>query len=222
MSTSPSIALQWVALSAEPPMSSSKTEAVRGSLPHDPKTSTDSYFGDAIYDSPVDSGTSDSDRDYLDEDDDAHTDSTLDDKEGHIQFGHPLERMPRCKSADHGIQFNANESVGVLLNISRHSSRTTSQSGSVTSLSSTMAYDSMYANSSSLSKLSELLIEIMTNWLKLCYVGNPIHSYQATLGILYASLSLQLGWHLLCLVAGYPCSSETFYGGPPSVNGQVP
>jgi hypothetical protein len=133
-------------------MSSSKADAVTGSLHRDPKTSTDSYFGDAIYDSPVDSDTSDSDRDYLDEDDDAHTDSTLDDKEGRIQFGHPLERMPRCKSADHGIQFNANES-----------SRTTSQSGSVTSLSSTMAYDSMYVNFSSSSKLSELLIAIMTN-----------------------------------------------------------
>lgn len=139
MNSPPSIALQSVSLSAESPTG----------LPRDSKTSTpDSYFGDAIYDSPVDSDT-DSD---LDEDDDAHTDSTLDDKEGHIQFGHPLERMPRCRSADHEIQFN--ESVGALLNISRHSSRTTSQSGFVMS---TMAYDSMYANFSSVSKLSELL-----------------------------------------------------------------
>lgn len=153
MNSPPSIALQSVSLSADSPMGS---KAGTGSLPRDPKTSTDSYFGDAIYDSPVDSDT-DSDRDYLDEDDDAHTDSTLDDREGRIQFGHPLERMPRCKSADHGIQFN--ESVGALLNISRHSSRTTSQSGSVTSLSSTMAYDSMYVNFSPVLKfkLSELL-----------------------------------------------------------------
>jgi hypothetical protein len=144
MNSPPSIALQSVTLSAESPMGSEHWQAPA-------KTSTDSYFGDAIYDSPVDSDTDS----YLDEDDDAHTDSTLDDKEGHIQFGHPLERMPRCKSADHGIQFN--ESVGALLNISRHSSRTSSQSESVMSLSSTMAYDSMYANFSSVSKLSEML-----------------------------------------------------------------
>ncbi|KIM48234.1 hypothetical protein M413DRAFT_225673 [Hebeloma cylindrosporum] len=120
-------------------MTSSK--AVTGSQPHDLKVSTDSYFGDAMYDSPVDSDTSDSDRDYLDEDDGTHTDSTLDDKEGGIQFGHPLERMPRCKSADHGIQFTTNESVDALLSISRQSSRSTS--ASLTSLSSTMAYDSI-------------------------------------------------------------------------------
>ncbi|KAF8960990.1 hypothetical protein BDZ97DRAFT_1266200 [Flammula alnicola] len=114
----------------------SSTESLHRSI----YPSGDSYFGNAIYDSPADSDDTD---DNLDEDDSDHTDSTLDDVEDRADFGHPLERMPRLKSADHGLHYDPSEDVNLLLRIPTQSSGHVSPSQSVSSrASSSTTYDS--------------------------------------------------------------------------------
>ncbi|KAF4623570.1 hypothetical protein D9613_001778 [Agrocybe pediades] len=90
-----------------------------------------SYFGDAVYDSPPLSESSDSEQG-----DGAHTDSTLDDPEEHSNFGHfghPLERMPRLRSADHGLNYDLDGEVDVLLKTATLASTFPSRSSSSTS-----------------------------------------------------------------------------------------
>ncbi|KDR84956.1 hypothetical protein GALMADRAFT_204580 [Galerina marginata CBS 339.88] len=82
--------------------------------PHELITSSPSnqgYFGHLVFES------SDSGFDCDDEDAGAQTDSTLDDAEdlGGAQFGHPLERIPRVKSADHGLNYDSDAEVNALL-----------------------------------------------------------------------------------------------------------
>jgi len=88
-----------------------------------------SYFGDNdTYESPPLSETSDSEQG-----DDALTDSTIDDPEERIEFGHPLERMPRLRSADHGLNYDMDGEVDMLLKTATLSSTFPSRSSSSTS-----------------------------------------------------------------------------------------
>lgn len=92
-----------------------------------------SYFGASVYASPSHSDNDDSDSD------DGHSDSTLEDDELLMLFGHPLERMPRTRSADHGFHYE--QDLNSLLFASR-SSRSSSRTDSVISMSGA-SYDSM-------------------------------------------------------------------------------
>ena len=93
----------------------------------------DSYFGASVFASPAHSDNDDSDSD------DGRSDSTLED-ESLMLFGHPLERMPRTTSADHGSHYEQN--LKSLLFASR-SSRSSSKSESVISTTSGASYDAM-------------------------------------------------------------------------------
>jgi secreted trypsin-like serine protease len=93
----------------------------------------DSYLGVGIYGSPEHSDDDDSDSVS------GHSDSTLED-ESFMLFGHPLERMPRLKSADHGPHYE--QDLNLLLLASR-SSRSSSKSDSVISTTSGASYDAM-------------------------------------------------------------------------------
>lgn len=93
----------------------------------------DSYFGASICASPAHSDNEDSDSD------DGRSDSTLED-ESLMLFGHPLERMPRTTSADHGFYYE--QDLNSLLFASR-SSRSSSKSNSVISTTSGASYDAM-------------------------------------------------------------------------------
>ena len=94
----------------------------------------ESYFGaSVIYASPAHSDNDDSDSD------DGRSDSTLED-ESLMLFGHPLERMPRTTSADHGFHYE--QDLNSLLFASR-SSRSSSKSDSVISTTSGASYDAM-------------------------------------------------------------------------------
>lgn len=94
------------------------------------RDNSDDYFGDVVYESPesddCDSGL------QCTEDEDTGTDSTLDDAEHHPEFGHPLQRMPRLKSADHGLGYDSDTAVKVLLNSSHSSQSSLSISDQVT------------------------------------------------------------------------------------------
>jgi hypothetical protein len=94
--------------------------------------SKDNYFGAIVYASPAHSDHDDSDSD------DGHSDSTLED-ESLMLFGHPLKRMPRTTSADHGFHYE--QDLNSLLFASR-SSRSPSKSYSVLSTTSEVSYDS--------------------------------------------------------------------------------
>lgn len=93
----------------------------------------DSYFGANIYTSPTHSDNDDSDSD------DGRSDSTLED-ESLMLFGHPLERMTRTTSADHGFHYE--QDLNSLLFASR-SSRSSSRSDSVISSSGASSYNAM-------------------------------------------------------------------------------
>lgn len=93
----------------------------------------DSYFGASVYASPAHSDHDDSDSD------DGHSDSTLED-ESTMLFGHPLERMPRTTSADHGFHYD--QDLNSLLFADR-ASRNSSKSNSVLSTTSEAPYDAM-------------------------------------------------------------------------------
>jgi hypothetical protein len=93
----------------------------------------DSYFGGSVYASPAHSDSDDSDSD------DGHSDSTLED-ESLMHFGHPLERMPRTTSADHGFHYE--QALNSLLLASR-SSRSSSNPDSVISTTSGASYGAM-------------------------------------------------------------------------------
>ena len=93
----------------------------------------DSYFGASVFASPAHSDNDDSDSD------DGRSDSTLED-ESLMLFGHPLERMPRTTSADHGSHYE--QDLKSLLFASR-SSRSSSKSESVISTTSGASYDAM-------------------------------------------------------------------------------
>lgn len=105
-------------------------------------SSQDSYFGNIIYESPphspvespVDSDSEESELGSVE--DDAQTDSTLDDVEDHSDFGHPLERIPRVRSADHGLQYDSGENVKALLSVAGQGSVYSSRSHSESSLAS--------------------------------------------------------------------------------------
>ncbi|CAA7265830.1 unnamed protein product [Cyclocybe aegerita] len=109
--------------------------------------SKDNYFGEAVCDSPDGSEGHASDE----ETDDAsvHSDSTLEDEPGVPQFGHPLERMPRLKSADHGLHYSVDQQISALLKLARsrrpsaYPSPYPSPSLSVTSASSTSTHDTI-------------------------------------------------------------------------------
>ena len=92
-----------------------------------------SYFGASVYASPALSDNDDSDTD------DGHSDSTLED-ESLTLFGHPLERMPRTTSTDHGFHYE--EDLNTLLFSSR-SSCSSSRSDSVMSSTSRASHDPM-------------------------------------------------------------------------------
>ena len=93
-------------------------------------TETDSDpLREVIYDSPdSDSGGED--------DDGAGSDSTLDDPEelGISGFGHPLQRMPRVMSADHGLDYDSDSELNLLLSSMSRVSSNPSRSQSVSSL----------------------------------------------------------------------------------------
>lgn len=93
----------------------------------------DSYFGASVYASPTHSDHDDSDSD------DGHSDSTLED-ESTMLFGHPLERMPRTTSADHGFHYD--QDLNSLLFADR-ASRNSSKPNSVLSTTSEAPYDAM-------------------------------------------------------------------------------
>ena len=93
----------------------------------------DGYFGASLYASPAHSDNDDSDSD------DGRSDTTLED-ESLIRFGHPLERMPRTTSADHGFHYE--QDLNSLLFASR-SSRSSSRTDSVISSASGASYDAM-------------------------------------------------------------------------------
>lgn len=127
-----------------------------------------SYFGGSLLfespssspgDSPLDSEESDPeepeyyrDNDEDDEDDDndsasVATDSTLEDIDGHLDFGHPLQRMPRMNSADHGLEYEMSENVKALLHVAISGSAYSSRSHSPSSMASSAAsptFDSAY------------------------------------------------------------------------------
>lgn len=86
-----------------------------------------SHLREVIYDSP----DSDSDGD----EEDPRTDSTLDDPEEfeNTEFGHPLQRMPRSKSADHGLNYDSDAEVNLLLSNMTRLSSNPSRSQSVSS-----------------------------------------------------------------------------------------
>ncbi|KAF8168134.1 hypothetical protein B0H34DRAFT_792774 [Crassisporium funariophilum] len=95
---------------------------------------SDSYFGNAIYESPEHSDRDDSD---TMNDDDGRSDTTLEDGETPEQFGHPLQRMPRTKSADHGFRYDTERDLDSLMaatSLSNSSSRSQS-TASMTSFS---------------------------------------------------------------------------------------
>lgn len=106
--------------------------------------------------SPGDSGESDPEepeyyRDNEDDDDDdsasVATDSTLEDIDGQLDFGHPLERMPRMNSADHGLDYEMSENVKALLHVAISGSAYSSRSHSPSSMASSAAsptFDSAY------------------------------------------------------------------------------
>ena len=106
--------------------SSAKTIHVASS----PKGEDTSYFGVGSYGSPEHSD--DDDLEY----DSGRSDSTLED-ESLMLFGHPLERMPRLTSVDHGFHYEQD------LNLLLLDSRGSSQSNSVISTASGASYDSM-------------------------------------------------------------------------------
>ncbi|KAF9040594.1 hypothetical protein BJ165DRAFT_1350507 [Panaeolus papilionaceus] len=93
---------------------------------------------DTLYESPED--------DYMlhpSEEPDAHSDSTLEDDEAPADFGHPLQRMPRLKSADHGLVYDPARHVDMLLQLSKnHIFGDPSRSGSFASTSSSL-YDTI-------------------------------------------------------------------------------
>lgn len=95
--------------------SSSSLEPTHTSDPTTPETIKDSYFGNAVYESPPASDSCNSESSYDGNDDDAHTDSTLDDTGGNAEFGHPLQRMPRIRSADHGLHYDSDAELKALL-----------------------------------------------------------------------------------------------------------
>jgi hypothetical protein len=117
------------------PLSSSSSSSRVSSLAkpiHSP-LGKDSYFGAGLYASPLHSDSDDSDSD------DGRSDSTLEDEPSKV-FGHPLERMPRIASADHGFYYE--QDLNTLLFASR-SSRSSSRSDSVISSTSGASYDTM-------------------------------------------------------------------------------
>ena len=94
----------------------------------------DSYFGVDIYTSPEHSDDDHSDSSS----DDGHSDSTLEECSAEL-FGHPLERMPRIMSADHG--FHHEQDLNSLI-LACRSSRCASLSESIVSTTSGTSYDS--------------------------------------------------------------------------------
>lgn len=85
-----------------PPSSLLKTTSakpIHSASSQTPPLKEDSYFGASIYTSPEHSDN------YNSDEDDGRSDSTLEDECSEKLFGHPLERMPRIKSADHGFQY---------------------------------------------------------------------------------------------------------------------
>lgn len=95
--------------------SSRSPDSTHSSEPTTPGPTKDSYFGNTVYESPPASDSCDSESSYNGDDDDAHTDSTLDDAGLHPEFGHPLQRMPRIRSADHGLNYDADAELKALL-----------------------------------------------------------------------------------------------------------
>ncbi|KAF8807370.1 hypothetical protein BYT27DRAFT_7255987 [Phlegmacium glaucopus] len=93
-----------------------------------------SFFGASIYTSPEHSDNDNSDTDG------GYSDSTLEDEYPEKFFGHPLERMPRIKGADHGFHYE--QDLNYLLLTSR-SSRSSSKSESVISSTSGTSYDAI-------------------------------------------------------------------------------
>lgn len=126
------------------------------------------YFGGSslLFESPssslggsaADSGESDPEEpEYYhdnEEDDDEDsasvaTDSTLEDVDGDLDFGHPLERMPRMNSADHGLDYEMSENVKALLHVAISGSAYSSRSHSPSSMASSAAsptFDSAYVS----------------------------------------------------------------------------
>ncbi|KAF8905551.1 hypothetical protein CPB84DRAFT_1771703 [Gymnopilus junonius] len=94
-----------------------------------------SHLLEVIYDSPESGSDGD--------DDGSHTDSTLDDSEEfeNAGFGHPLQRMPRLKSADHGLGYDSDVEVQLLLSNMTRLSNNPSRSGSVSSFRTDEALD---------------------------------------------------------------------------------
>ena len=113
------------------PRTSSSTKSIHSQTSQ--ALGKDSYFGASVCASPVHSDNDDSDSD------DGLSDSTLED-ESLTHFGHPLERMPRTTSADHGLHYE--QDLNSLLFASR-SSRSSSKSNSVISSTSGASYDAM-------------------------------------------------------------------------------
>ncbi|PPQ99610.1 hypothetical protein CVT24_005186 [Panaeolus cyanescens] len=96
--------------------------------------------GYPLYDSPEE------DMLHAQEEPDAHSDSTLEDEEAPSDFGHPLQRMPRLKSADHGLVYDPARHIDMLLQLSRNSifgdpSRTGSFASTTSSLYDTIDFE---------------------------------------------------------------------------------